>query len=84
MNGRQLLSWASDLEGAQGANSFGEEIMTHLRGRQKAEEYSFYQNFSRTAPIRERYKGRGRLEKLQALKAKWDPENKMRHYVPIL
>jgi hypothetical protein len=74
MCSRHLLCWASDAEGMEGATKIADEVMVHLRRNQPQEEYSFYQNFSRTAPIKERYKGTERLQKLKDLKKRWDPK----------
>ncbi|KAH9886360.1 FAD-binding domain-containing protein [Xylariomycetidae sp. FL2044] len=70
----QLLCWAGDEEAVDYAHGVAEELAVHLRKDQPRDQYSIYGNFSRTVPIEERYKGAGRLAKLRALKAKWDPE----------
>ncbi|KAH8886975.1 FAD-binding domain-containing protein [Thozetella sp. PMI_491] len=69
-----LLTDASDEASLTGAAQIAEETMGHIRRRQMKDEYSFYQNFSRVAPIEERYRGAGMREKLKTLKQKWDPE----------
>ena len=67
-----MIAWASDEDSVKSAAAKVEEVVAHVRRTQPKEEYSFYQNFSREAPIEERYKGAERLEKLKALKRAWD------------
>ncbi|KAB5560303.1 hypothetical protein GE09DRAFT_86962 [Coniochaeta sp. 2T2.1] len=69
-----FLCWASEASALEGAVKVAEETMAYVRRDQPKEAYSFYQNFSRTAPIEERYKGAERLAKLRGLKKKWDPK----------
>lgn len=64
---------ASDAKDFTGANKITDEMMVHVRQTQPKENYSFYQNFSREAPIEERYRGTERRAKLKVLKQKWDP-----------
>lgn len=69
-----FLCWASDEDALDYAYEVAEEFKEHLRYNQEKGQYSIYGNFSRTAPVKERFKGRGRLEKLRHLKLRWDPE----------
>ncbi|XXG97967.1 hypothetical protein Hte_004283 [Hypoxylon texense] len=69
-----LLCWASDKEGLDYAHEVAQETKEHLRRQQDKDEYSIYGNFSRSAPVEERFKGRERLEKLRGLKLRWDPD----------
>lgn len=64
---------ATDTEGLAGSTKIADETVAYIRQNQPTAEYSFYQNFSRTAPIEERYKGSERLDRLRKLKHKWDP-----------
>ncbi|KAI1407333.1 FAD-binding domain-containing protein [Hypoxylon sp. FL1857] len=70
----QLLCWSSDEESLNYAYGIAEDFKEHIRQRQQEVEYSIYGNFSRSAPVQERFKGDGRLEKLRSLKLRWDPE----------
>ncbi|KAI0834012.1 FAD-binding domain-containing protein [Hypoxylon sp. FL0890] len=70
----QLLCWSSDEESLNYAYGIAEDFKEQLRQRQQEAEYSIYGNFSRSAPVQERFKGHGRLEKLRGLKLHWDPE----------
>jgi len=56
-----------------GALKIADEIVVSLRKDQPKDQYSIYQNFSRDAPIEERYKGAERLKRLTELKREWDP-----------
>lgn len=69
-----LLCWSFDEEGLDYAHEVAQETKEHIRQRQEEEEFSIYSNFSRTAPIGERFKGQERLEKLRDLKLRWDPD----------
>ena len=69
-----LLCWGVDEEALDYAYEVAEGSREHIRQRQRRDEYSIYGNFSRSAPIQERYKGPGRLEKLRHLKQLWDAE----------
>ncbi len=40
----------------------------------KPEEIHTYQNFTRDSPLESRFGSKERVEKLQALKRKWDPK----------
>ena len=51
------MRWASDAEGMEGATKIVDEGDVHLRRNQPQEEYSFYQNFSRMAPIKRTVQG---------------------------
>ncbi|OTA75649.1 hypothetical protein M434DRAFT_88308 [Hypoxylon sp. CO27-5] len=70
----QLLCWSSDEESLNYAYGIAENFKGHVRQRQQDAEYSIYGNFSRSAPVQERFKGNERLKKLRSLKLRWDPE----------
>ncbi|KAI1134308.1 FAD-binding domain-containing protein [Hypoxylon sp. FL0543] len=70
----QMLCWSSDEESLNYAYEIAEDFKKHLRQRQREAEYSIYGNFSRSAPVQERFKGHKRLENLRSLKLRWDPE----------
>ena len=69
-----MISWASDEESVKSAAIIVEDVVAHVRRAQLKQDYAFYQNFSREAPIEERYRGVERQEKLKALKRAWDPQ----------
>ncbi|KAI1388176.1 FAD-binding domain-containing protein [Hypoxylon trugodes] len=69
-----LLCWASDEETLNYAYRVAERIKEHLRSTQEQNDYTIYGNFSRSAPVLERYKGHERVEKLRKLTLRWDPE----------
>lgn len=60
MNKRQLVDELND------------ESIKIMRGSDRS-EYADFQNGTRVGPIELRYRGPGKLEKLKALKKKWDP-----------
>ncbi|CAJ2510609.1 Uu.00g062340.m01.CDS01 [Anthostomella pinea] len=68
-----LLCWASEEEAVDYAHEIAEESMRHIRRNQPKYQFSIYGNFSRIAPLEQRYKGAERLEKVRGLKLKWDP-----------
>jgi hypothetical protein len=53
-------------------DAFNDESIAIMRGPE-ASEYADFQNGTRIGPIELRYRGPGKLEKLKALKKKWDP-----------
>lgn len=52
---------------------FNDQSIKIMRGPDEP-EYVDFQNGTRTGPIELRFRGPGKLDKLKALKLKWDPE----------
>ncbi|CAG8958962.1 hypothetical protein HYFRA_00012959 [Hymenoscyphus fraxineus] len=68
------------------AQEFGEKLRKYLlNGSEDPEHLRAYVNYADgTESLHEVYGWESwRLEKLKKLKAQWDPQNKMRYYVPI-
>lgn len=70
----ESVTWYSDEGSAQAASEWQAEALKIAAQGFKEGEVGIFPNSSRDAPIESRYPGEGRLEKLQALKRKWDPE----------
>ncbi|KAJ6454303.1 hypothetical protein C8R47DRAFT_1228728 [Mycena vitilis] len=51
-----------------------QEVLALVREGQTEENEAAYQNWSRDEPLRRRYRGCERLEKLKQLKKEWDPK----------
>ncbi|KAK8007639.1 hypothetical protein PG989_001629 [Apiospora arundinis] len=66
------LIWHTDETTRQQVDAFNDECIKTMRGPDRS-EYADFQNGTRTGPIELRYRGPGKLDKLKALKLKWDP-----------
>ncbi|KAI1386031.1 uncharacterized protein F4822DRAFT_360734 [Hypoxylon trugodes] len=66
------LIWHTDVNNRQKVDAFNDESIAIMRGPDVT-EYADFQNGTRTGPIELRFRGAGKLEKLRALKKKWDP-----------
>ncbi|XDG04463.1 hypothetical protein ABKA04_004078 [Annulohypoxylon sp. FPYF3050] len=66
------LIWHTDPANRQKVDDFNDQSIAIMRGPDRS-EYADFQNGTRTGPIELRYRGIGKLEKLRALKKKWDP-----------
>ncbi|KAK7918184.1 FAD-linked oxidoreductase [Apiospora marii] len=67
------LIWHTDVNSRQQVDMFNDESIKIMRGPDES-EYADFQNGTRTGPIELRFRGPGKLDKLKALKLKWDPE----------
>jgi len=56
----------------QQVDAFNDESIKTMRGSDRS-EYADFENGTRTGPIDLQYRGPGKLDKLRALKFKWDP-----------
>ena len=68
------------------AQAFGSRLRTHLlQGSDDPDHLRAYVNYAHGSESLQEVYGwdEWRLEKLKSLKSKWDPENRMRFYVPI-
>ncbi|KAK8092005.1 hypothetical protein PG997_002366 [Apiospora hydei] len=66
------LIWHTDPKTRQQVDMFNDECIRIMRGPDRS-EYADFQNGTRTGPIELRFRGPGKLDKLKALKLKWDP-----------
>ncbi|KAI8959246.1 hypothetical protein F5Y11DRAFT_333866 [Daldinia sp. FL1419] len=69
------------------AQDFGKKLRNYLlEGSDDPEHLRAYVNYAHGDELLSEVYGweEWRLEKLRALKKQWDPQNKMRHYVPIV
>lgn len=69
------------------AQEFGENLRQHiLKGTGDPDHLNAYVNYAGgSEPLQASYGWEPwRLEKLRALKARWDPDNRMRYYIPIV
>ncbi|ROW15212.1 hypothetical protein VPNG_03071 [Cytospora leucostoma] len=67
------IIWYTDSASRQRVEELNAECIAISRGPDQS-EYADYQNATRTDPIERRFRGEGKLEKLKALKQKWDPK----------
>ncbi|KAI1850462.1 hypothetical protein JX265_013424 [Neoarthrinium moseri] len=66
------LIWHTNVSRRQLVDEFNDKSIKIMRGSDKS-EYADFQNGTRSGPIELRYRGPGKLDKLKALKKKWDP-----------
>ncbi|KAI1207303.1 uncharacterized protein F4807DRAFT_183671 [Annulohypoxylon truncatum] len=66
------LIWHTDARNRQKVDDFNDQSIAIMRGPDRS-EYADFQNGTRTGPIELRFRGAGKLDKLRALKKKWDP-----------
>lgn len=66
------MIWHTDVNSRAEVDKYNDESIAIMRGPDKS-EYADFQNGTRTGPIELRFRGEGRLQKLKALKKKWDP-----------
>lgn len=70
---RESLSWYTNEESGPAVDESTERALTAATRSFKKEEIHTYQNFSRDSSLESRFGSQERVEKLQALKKKWDP-----------
>ncbi|KAK8022292.1 FAD binding domain-containing protein [Apiospora rasikravindrae] len=66
------LIWHTDPAAREQVDMFNDECIRIMRGPDRS-EYADFQNGTRTGPLELRFRGPGKLDKLKALKLKWDP-----------
>ena len=71
--GRDNFIWHTEPANRSKVDDFNKKSIEMMRGPAR-EEYADFVNGTRTGPIDLRFRGEGKLEKLRALKRKWDPE----------
>ncbi|KAI1288525.1 hypothetical protein F5Y03DRAFT_401742 [Xylaria venustula] len=64
--------WHTDVQNRKRVDDLNDESIALMRGTDSS-EFADFQNGTRTGPIVWRFRGPGKLEKLRALKRKWDP-----------
>ncbi|KAF9480759.1 FAD-binding domain-containing protein [Pholiota conissans] len=69
----ELLSWFTVSESHDQVIRSEAEVIKLLCQTESTEPRSVYQNWTRDAPLEHMYPGSERLERLKALKKKWDP-----------
>ncbi|KAH9223770.1 hypothetical protein DL95DRAFT_431599 [Leptodontidium sp. 2 PMI_412] len=69
----ESLSWYTNEESGPAVDESTERALTAATRSFKKEEIHTYQNFSRDSSLESRFGSQERVEKLQALKKKWDP-----------
>lgn len=67
------LTWYTKPSSGPGILQAGKKAIAEATKHVKPEEIHTYQNFSRDSSLESRY-GKDRIEKLRALKKKWDPK----------
>ncbi|KAI1819812.1 hypothetical protein F4861DRAFT_543576 [Xylaria intraflava] len=67
------LIWHTAVEHRERVDELNDQSIELMRGTDTS-EYADFQNGTRTGPAAWRFRGPGKLEKLKALKKKWDPE----------
>lgn len=65
--------WYTEAASHKRVAELNAECIAISRGPDQS-EYADYQNATRAGPIELRFRGEGRLDKLRALKKKWDPK----------
>jgi hypothetical protein len=70
---RESLSWYTNAESGPAVDEATERALAAATRSFKPEELHTYQNFSRDSSLESRFGSQERVEKLQALKKKWDP-----------
>ena len=73
LNHQEFLSWYTSPAFHEAVSTAEKEVTALVRKNQAPSEYRSYQNWTRDAPIEHLYVGKERLERLKALKEKWDP-----------
>ncbi|KAJ6490188.1 hypothetical protein DFH09DRAFT_1454483 [Mycena vulgaris] len=70
----ELLSWYTNAESHAEVYRIEQEVLALMREGQTEENEAAFQNWTRDEPLRRRYRGVERLEKLKGLKKEWDPK----------
>ena len=68
------MSWYTKPESAVEVDKATKEAIAAATKGVKEEEIHTYQNFTRESSLQSRFGSKERIEKLQALKRKWDPK----------
>ncbi|KAI0972264.1 hypothetical protein F4678DRAFT_471811 [Xylaria arbuscula] len=63
--------WHTEVQNRQRVDELNDQSIALMRGTDSS-EFADFQNGTRTGPISWRFRGPGKLEKLKALKRKWD------------
>lgn len=67
------LIWHTEAQNRQRVDELNDQSIALMRGTDSS-EFADFQNGTRTGPIAWRFRGPGKLDKLKALKRKWDPK----------
>ncbi|KAI0102015.1 hypothetical protein GGR51DRAFT_528291 [Nemania sp. FL0031] len=67
------LIWHTEVRNRERVDELNDQSIALMRGTD-ASEFADFQNGTRTGPIAWRFRGPGKLEKLKALKRRWDPK----------
>lgn len=70
----ECVGWYEDITSATVMREWEAETFRIAKEGFEQREISSYQNATRETPIETRFPGEGRLERLKALKKKWDPD----------
>lgn len=70
---KELLSWYTDPASHGHVLECEREVIELLCKTESSDARSTYPNWSRDGPLEHMYPGDNRLQKLKALKRKWDP-----------
>ncbi|KAH7407901.1 hypothetical protein BKA64DRAFT_721649 [Cadophora sp. MPI-SDFR-AT-0126] len=70
----ETLSWHTNAESGPTVDEATETVLAAATRSFKPEEIHTYQNFSRDTSLESRFGSQVRVERLQALKRKWDPQ----------
>jgi hypothetical protein len=71
---REALTWYTNPKSRMTADRLENAAIGGLIRKFRPEEIHRYQNFDRSSPIENRYMGAKRINKLRALKKKYDPK----------
>ncbi|KAH7356488.1 hypothetical protein BKA65DRAFT_494787 [Rhexocercosporidium sp. MPI-PUGE-AT-0058] len=71
----ESLSWYTNADSGPAVDEATERALAAATRSFKPEEIHTYQNFSRDTSLESRFGSRERVEKLKALKKKWDPQD---------
>jgi hypothetical protein len=75
---RRNVTWHTDAKSLDKVSEYDNKCLDLMRSSDQESLVSF-QNNTRASPIQFRYRGKERLERLKALKKKWDPTGVFTH-----
>lgn len=74
MENSESLSWYTNADSGRVVDEATERALAVATRSFNPEELHTYQNFSRDTSLKSRFGSQERVERLQALKRKWDPK----------